>query len=323
MRTEQLTFFLEVVKTGSINKAAENLYVTQPGLSDSIKKMESELGLTLLNRSKTGVTLTENGRIVARHAVNILSAYNRMLNELKLLSDDELDNPKETLTIATSPLFAASILIDVIKTFRQQYPNVQITYLEASGNEAINKTQNGKCDIGFFSTYSSDAQVPFERLHLLSCTHLFQDHLVVGVCNKSPLAFHKSFNHEMFKSAKQVAFQSIQAQSFPNVIALSNNIETQITFLQENHDAITIVPQYAYNRCFADHKGLVARPIEPRISVSFFMLQQKEMADSPKIKAFIQCLEKHLLTLPLRGVPQLISDNEIDDGDYFNTFVLD
>jgi len=99
----------QVVKTGSINKAAENLYVTQPGLSDSIKKMESELGLTLLNRSKTGVTLTENGRIVARHAVNILTAYNRMLNELKLLSDDDLDNPKETLTIATSPLFAAAL----------------------------------------------------------------------------------------------------------------------------------------------------------------------------------------------------------------------
>ena len=121
MRIEQLTYFLEVAKTHSINKAAENLFVTQPGLSDSIKKMESELGLKLLNRSKTGVSLTESGKIVVQHAYTILEAYEDMLRDLSIVNSPEHAELKGTVTIATPPLFAASVLTDVNTLFRNRF----------------------------------------------------------------------------------------------------------------------------------------------------------------------------------------------------------
>ena len=64
MRTEQLIYLIDIAKTGSINNTAQRLFTSQQSISESIKKLENELGCTILNRSKTGVTLTEDGLYV-------------------------------------------------------------------------------------------------------------------------------------------------------------------------------------------------------------------------------------------------------------------
>ena len=63
MRIEQLQYFAEVVRTGSISSAAKNLFVSQQGISDSIKNLESEVEFPLLTRNKRGVSLTKNGEV--------------------------------------------------------------------------------------------------------------------------------------------------------------------------------------------------------------------------------------------------------------------
>lgn len=62
MRFEQLQHLIETVESGSISEASKNLYISQQGLSDSLRRLESEIGIPILNRNKKGLLLDEAGR---------------------------------------------------------------------------------------------------------------------------------------------------------------------------------------------------------------------------------------------------------------------
>ncbi|HQA47930.1 MAG TPA: LysR family transcriptional regulator, partial [Bacillota bacterium] len=79
MEFRQLESFVAIAKHGSFTRAAEELYLTQPTLTGHIQAIENELGTVLLNRCGKSVTLTEAGRILYNHAVNILNMREQAL----------------------------------------------------------------------------------------------------------------------------------------------------------------------------------------------------------------------------------------------------
>lgn len=296
MRVEQLVYFLEVAKTHSINKAAENLFVTQPGLSDSIKKMESELGLKLLNRSKTGVSLTENGKIVAQHAITILDAYQDMLNDLSVINAPENAELKGTLTIAVPPLFAASVLTDVNAIFRNTYPQANVRYVELPEKEIIQMVKNDQADLGFYATPH------FPNAHLEALANdpdlvrieLFQDELIVCMSQLSPLAKQKALPAHIIQTEKTVTFFNYDLSARSNVIAVSNNIIALINIIQDQN-AIMFLTRHAYDRCFAENKGLTCLPLDSPENVTFSMLFAKKDTDpAPVVTAYIQLMREHI-----------------------------
>ena len=296
MRIEQLTYFLEVAKTHSINKAAENLFVTQPGLSDSIKKMESELGLKLLNRSKTGVSLTESGKIVVQHAYTILEAYEDMLRDLSIVNSPEHAELKGTVTIATPPLFAASVLTDVNTLFRNSYPKANVRYMELTEREIINMLKEQQADIGFYAT----SYIPNPELEALANDpelvriELFQDELVVCMSQRSPLAKYKALPASIVYKEKTVSFLNYDVPARSNIIAVSNNIFNQINLIQQQN-VIALQTRHAYERCFAETKGLICRPLDPPKMITFSMLVPKKATDpAPVVTAYIQLMREHI-----------------------------
>lgn len=297
MRIEQLTYFLEIAKTSSINKAAENLFVTQPGLSDSVKKMESELGLTLLNRSKTGVSLTENGKIVALHASIILSAYHDMLKDLSLISETPEEHLKGTIVIATTPLFAASVLTDVNAVFRQTYPHANVRYFELNNSDITEWLKNGRADLGFFATTQQPLEdpIPLESFEDPQLVHsvLCQDDLIICMAQRSPMARHKFFSPDITSTAKTVTFLNSESTAPQNIVAISNNIATQIDIVLQG-EAVAPVPKQAYERCFSSTKGLVSRPIKPCPVVSYHMISPADNELSPMQMAYTHILKEHI-----------------------------
>ena len=87
MRKEQLRNFIEVADCGSINKAAEKLYISQPNLSRSIHALEEEMGKSLLERNNRGVVLTQTGKLLYYYARSILNQY-QVLERLKSLENE-------------------------------------------------------------------------------------------------------------------------------------------------------------------------------------------------------------------------------------------
>lgn len=78
MQLSQMRYFLEIAKTGNISAAAQNLYVSQPALSQAVRSLEAELGIALLIRRPKSVTLTDAGEQFALHAEKILGSADQL-----------------------------------------------------------------------------------------------------------------------------------------------------------------------------------------------------------------------------------------------------
>ena len=81
MTLQQIRYCLTIAETGSMNRAAEQLYVTQPALTGAIQELEQEVGVTIFNRSNRGVTLTNEGRRFLHYARQIYQQYELMEQE--------------------------------------------------------------------------------------------------------------------------------------------------------------------------------------------------------------------------------------------------
>lgn len=131
--------FLSVAECKSISKAATQLYISQPAVSITIKKLEESLNTTLFIRKPKGVILTENGKTL----------YDSVKQAFNLLSDTEqiLKSSKSTghLRIAASNVLCKYFLMPYLKVFTHQYPNTDVSITCTSSSNACSMIE--KCNI--------------------------------------------------------------------------------------------------------------------------------------------------------------------------------
>lgn len=118
---------LQVAKDGTFSAAAKHLYISQPSLSQCIKKVETELGVRLFDRSQTPLALTTAGEIYVRQAKEILRIRQALVQEVADLSELRTGS----LTIGSSRTRSACFLIDPLVAFHRQYPGIQLAIKEA------------------------------------------------------------------------------------------------------------------------------------------------------------------------------------------------
>lgn len=82
----QLEHLVSIAKNKTISKAAEELLISQPGLTRSMQRLEDDLGLSLFNRKKNKIELNENGKLAVKFAQNLLDGREEMIKELTKLS---------------------------------------------------------------------------------------------------------------------------------------------------------------------------------------------------------------------------------------------
>ncbi len=144
MEIRVLNYFLTIVREGSVNKAASVLHITQPTLSRQIAALESELGVTLFERSGRGLRLTESGMLLQRRAEEILSLVER--TETELVEQDTLVEGK--IVIGSGELAAVEHMAKIMDSFHQAYPRVQFEIETAIGSVIKEKMERGLIDVG-------------------------------------------------------------------------------------------------------------------------------------------------------------------------------
>ena len=99
MQLQQLIYFVTVAEQGSINKAAEKLFITQPNLSKAISNLENELKVRVFNRTNKGVALTDGGKKLYQYARTILN----QMELIQGLSQKDRPRPSPSPPIPSSP----------------------------------------------------------------------------------------------------------------------------------------------------------------------------------------------------------------------------
>jgi DNA-binding transcriptional LysR family regulator len=139
-----IKYFLAIAEEGNITAAAKRLHIAQPPLSRHLKELEEQLGVQLFERGKRKVKLTEAGIFLRTRAEQIIDLLNATTTELK----DFYIGDRGTLAIGAVTSVAGTLLPQLIKKFRESYPNVVFRLREGESRRITELLDSGIIDLG-------------------------------------------------------------------------------------------------------------------------------------------------------------------------------
>ena len=146
MDTKLIEYVIAIAEEKSLSKAAERLYLSQPALSQRLKKLEDELGTQLFVRERDGLTLTDAGRIYINGGHSILQIKREALRKISSLTHSS----KNSLRFAC----AASSALECIPAFRKDYPEIELMVRRSNSLTAKEDLIMGHADLGVLLTSS-------------------------------------------------------------------------------------------------------------------------------------------------------------------------
>lgn len=174
MDFRQIDSFLMIAKLGNFSKAAKELYLTQPTISNHIKSLEEELGLTLFHRSSWEVRLTEEGEIFHGFALDLMEKRQELMDAM----NQSIEKLQGKLTIHTSSIPETYLVPGLIAKFQSEHPEVQYQIKHGDSHEIIEALMEGQIDFGFCGT-----QISHPKLNYLP---LMRDRLVLVISGNHP-----------------------------------------------------------------------------------------------------------------------------------------
>lgn len=177
MELRILRYFLTVAKEQSFTKAAEQLHITQPTLSRQIAAFEKELDIVLFVRKGKNITLTEEGLLLKRRALEILNLEERTLEELRG-TEEVIEG---TVTFGCGESMAVEILAKICKRYKEKYPLVQIAIHTATADIIYEMMNKGLVDIALFMEPVDTEGLDYIRIK-------DSDRWVVGMRSDDPMA---------------------------------------------------------------------------------------------------------------------------------------
>jgi DNA-binding transcriptional LysR family regulator len=178
VRIEQLEYLAEVARLGSFRRAAAALHISQPALSASVRSLERELGVDLLERGRHGAKVSDSGRDLLPHILTVLDSVDR----LRQASGEQHQSIRlvrvGTVNTATVPLLAPTI-----RQFRETHSSTQVEVIGAQQDQIHRAILEGGFDLGLVNYLEGDDKPPE-----LDTTTLLRGRPVVCMRHDSPLA---------------------------------------------------------------------------------------------------------------------------------------
>lgn len=224
MNTLHLKYAVEIEKTGSISKAAENLYMGQPALSRTIKELEHSLGITIFKRTSTGVIPTQKGSVFLQYAKNILS----QLSEMEVLYRSDVKTMQRLSISVPRSTYIAKAFKDFVKELDHEQ-RINLRYKETNSMRTMNKLSVGEYNLGIIRYKDI-----YEEYFLKSFSEKkFEQHLLwefdrVAIMSKShPLADKKTVSYSELREYTEL----LHGDNMIPYLAVEN---TKILSTQEN-----------------------------------------------------------------------------------------
>ncbi len=247
MELRDLQLFMAVVEEESYTKAAARMYVSQPTLSKSIKRLEEELAITLLHRTTRKVAVTEEGRVVydyAKRIVNTKEALDRSLQDMR-------DVQRGTIRIGIPPLIGTLFFPEIAQQFHQKFPHVTLELVEHGAKTIGELIHSGKVDVGFMVLPVNDTQFLIDRF--------VDDDFVAYMHKDHPLAQHKQITIEALQEEPFILFsddfalhdfvlRSCETAGFTPQVAYKSSQWDLITELIALNLGVTILPRAIYEK---------------------------------------------------------------------------
>jgi LysR family transcriptional regulator, nitrogen assimilation regulatory protein len=302
MDLRQIQYFAALYEERSITKAARRLNVVQPALSMQISRLEGQFKTRLFERTSRGVIPTDIGRAFYSLCQKILGDVYEARRYLQKASGKVTGE----ITIGVMPSVAASVIPEVLKEYKANYPDVALHILEAYSGTLMELLASGKVDLVVVNnmiSLSEAAIVPLASDHLVLISRWQPGRRVPVEIPAHRLAEQRL----VLPSQRQGMRALIDSMLAPLGIALKPEIEIDalaaVMELVRNSDWATILPVIAVKRA-VDQKQLRAQKIiEPAFPRELVAVYNRQRQPAVAAQLFVDVLKNHLAQIVSDGAP--------------------
>jgi len=151
--------FCTVADEGSISDAARTLFISQPAVSQAVRRLEQELGVRLFDRGAKGVVLTREGELLRGYVASAMGMLEAGESRMRMLS--KLDAGE--LRIGASDTVSKWFLVPIIHRFHDMYPNISLSITNRTTTQTLELLQSGSIDIGYVNLPAEVDGMVFEE----------------------------------------------------------------------------------------------------------------------------------------------------------------
>ncbi len=313
MRLEQLQYIVEIEKTGSISKAAENLYLTQPSVSAGVSSLEKELKFKIFKRTKSGVAPTAEGERVLLLAREILA-------KTQEIYDIQNESANANFEVLTIPAVNSGLLGQVFSVWQKSHPDSSLQVREYKVNGVLNeflqyKSEKRRC---FCICAISDEALKIIGSHLqaqhIKYEFLATDYMVGIFCSDNPHTKEKYISKAEFMNLPRICYEYATAHAnkpskdiFANVAYYkeyeelnSGNIKFEVSTLETLRQLIaedvgvTVMPSIILNndRYFSDGDIKSVPFSDVKVCLKYYCLYSENEPLNKMEKDFIELMKK-------------------------------
>lgn len=302
MDLQQLIYAVETSKTGSINKAARNLYVSQPNISKAIANLEEELDFSLFVRTPKGVIMTEEGGIFLQHAQAMLTQFNEMKGRYV-----GKKNVMQIVKLATNRIPVVSeTLVEICNELFNEKERISVALRETSSQEIYSALTSGEVNLAVvsFSQASAKTWVDFLQMQNIEVIHLYKNKVYIQLRENHPLLSTPDITFEelqkypliqVFEESAPPNFSAeiemLRYKEFPKLVHVKST--GMISGFLSATDAIYFTTSYLAHRP-PSYPNTTAIPLPdffPEMSWDFFVLKLKSTRLSPAESLFVRRLK--------------------------------
>lgn len=289
----QLRAFVALARTGSFTLAAEYLHVTQAALSGLIKELEQTLGIRLVDRSTRKIALTDIGR-------ELYPLFSKTIDDLDGALLDIANHTqlkKGVVRVAAPQLMSCTLLPEIIASYRQAYPDVQVRLVDCAVEQVTGRVLSGEVDVGIGPERDAVAQIAATVLFdmpfavVFPAGHALEQRVRVSWPDLAdfPLISLQGQFTERLLSDMHGALRDVQIHPANEVTFMTTALAMVAAGL-----GITVCLPYA-QPLVRLHQLQMRQLHEPELTRRFFVYRRDKRSLSPAAESFIAFLHQFML----------------------------
>ncbi len=224
----QLQFFVAAAEAGSVSGAARALSISQSSVTEAIRSLEDDLGVTLFERQARGLMITHKGSAFLRHARKILSD----VSAARTAFQQEAEAATGRLSLGVTSLVAGYVLSDVLARYRRAFPQIELNVIEDNGDYLQHLLIGGELDVAVLLTSSVKDRLALNVETLLVSPYRLW--LPLG----HPLAQQESITLEELAGQPLIQLMVDEIEESTRSLTAALPVKPQITFRTRSVEAV-------------------------------------------------------------------------------------
>lgn len=295
MKTESLTFFLDLAQTGSLSQTAEHFFTSHQVISKAIKNLEDELNVKLITTSNQGATLTDAGQVLLKYATLITNTITELQAELEPWTI-KTSSPRKKIYFCTSPYLTDSLILSFVDDYQERNPEItfELTSLPFSSIIPEIKSPNAVFIIPTIESATQEKHfISTLNEHDLTFFVLAERPIYICTHHKSPLATYDFITEDMLAKIPLIISSNITLNM---VFAgnqhrqLVNSISAQKNLIRRGN-GVGIYTKAEFDYYFRNEKNFILIPAE-MIPVQYICIRQKNSEIPEHVHQFLTAIRQ-------------------------------